>query len=341
METPLRLHGALGSPYSLKVRSLLRYRRIPFLWVQDVAARQILFARVKAPVIPLLEYADGAVENDSTPMIASLEERHPERSVVPPDPASAFLSALIEDFADEWLVKAMFQFRWRDEPDQRLLGAWLAFDSLRGAGTAALDALAETLRQRQVGRMPMVGCTPENDPLIVASTRALLAILEAHLADGWFLFGTRPSAAEFALYGQLSQLASDPAPSAMMRADFPRAQRWVAHLDDLSGHDGEWGPPGPMVEPLLALIGAVYLPFLVANAAAIDLAAAEVRFEAMGHPFAQAPYRYQAKCLAELRAAHAALPAETRDRLAPLLDRTGCLDPLAGSNLISSGWNRA
>ncbi|WP_448584902.1 glutathione S-transferase [Thermaurantiacus sp.] len=326
---PLRLHGALGSPYSLKVRAALRYRRIPFLWIEDVGARQALLDRVKAPVIPLLEFPDGRVANDSTPLLEELDRALPGRELVAPEPGHAFLAALVEDFADEWLVKAMFLSRWATADQADLLGLWLAFDMLPGAGRGPLAEAAKRLRDRQVGRMPLVGCTPENVPLIDRSWRRLLAILEAHLADGWFLFGTRPTAAEFALFGQLAELASDPVPGAVMRAEAPLVTRWVAHLDDLSGLEGAWGPPAPVVEPILALVGEVYLPFLVANAEAVAAGAAEFRFTALGLTFAQAPSRYQAKCLHTLRTRLAALDPSARAAIAPLLARTGCLAPLA------------
>jgi glutathione S-transferase len=321
----MRLHGALGSPYSMKMRGLLRYRRIPHAWVQDNAARMALFPKVKAPVIPLLEFADGSVENDSTHLTRLLEARVPGRSVIPEDPCIAFLAYLIEDFADEWLTKAMFGYRWLAEEDQRQMSRWLLFDAMPGTGDANQSAMARAFRDRQVGRMGLVGCTAENFPLIAASTRAVLDALEAHVSDGLFLFGTRPSEAEFSLFGQLSQLGVDPTPQTMMRRDFPLTYRWLAHMDDLSGVDGEWGGVRPVVQPILKVIGEVYLPFLVANAAAIEAGAPEVRLEAMGMTLAQPPFRYQAKCLAQLRAAFAALTHDCAADILPLLSATDCL----------------
>ena len=56
------LYGAIASPYSMKMRSLLRYRRIPFVWVDGEAAGAAL-KQVRAPVIPVLEYPDGSFAN--------------------------------------------------------------------------------------------------------------------------------------------------------------------------------------------------------------------------------------------------------------------------------------
>ncbi|MGB7406560.1 MAG: glutathione S-transferase, partial [Pacificimonas sp.] len=125
---------------------------------------------------------------------------------------------------------------------------------------------------------------------------------------------------------------SDPTPMAMLRADFPYVYRWLEHVADMSGVDGEWnsGELSAGVSGLLDVIGAVYLPFLAANALAIEEGTNEVRFSAKGHDYVQAPFRYQAKCFAQLRQAHADLPTDAKARIEPTLAASGCLQYLTG-----------
>jgi glutathione S-transferase len=330
--TPMyTINGALGSPYSMKIRALMRYRRIPHLWVHGPDSREAL-TKVRAPVIPVMEYPDGNFHNDSTPLIYDLEARHAERSVVPPDPACAFIAHLIEDFADEWVTKAMFGYRWLEEVDQIQMSRWLAFDAMKGGGLQQSQGFAEQFRARQVGRMAIVGCTQENFPLIEASTHALLDALEAHVVDRHFLFGTRPSLAEFGMYGQLSQLGVDPTAQAMMRKNYPYSYRWLLHIDDMSGIEGEWdaadAPFAPIITAWLKQVGEIYMPFLLANAAAIEAGKETFSITAMGLPYTQGVFKYQVKCLADLRARYAALDSAARAKVDPLLAEAGCLDAL-------------
>ncbi|MGB5078875.1 MAG: glutathione S-transferase C-terminal domain-containing protein, partial [Sphingorhabdus sp.] len=266
--------------------------------------------------------------------IYDLERRHQERSVVPADPARAFLAHLLEDFADEWLTKAMFGYRWLGEIDQVQMSRWLAFDALKGGGLEKSQLFAEKFRERQVARMAMVGCTVENFALIEASSRAVLKALEDHVVDNHCLFGSRPSMAEFAIFGQLSQLGVDPTPQAMLRADFPYAFRWLLHIDDMSGIEGEWDvvdrPFATVVERFLEVIGSVYLPFLVANSSAIEAGQEMFSMTAMNLPYTQGTFKYQRKCLAELRARYAELPQSAKIMLAPMLEKSNCLSPLLG-----------
>lgn len=325
-----RLQGALGSPFSMKMRAVLRHRRIPHLWeggMSGFASAQTM----KAKVIPVLVFPDGRLENDSTHLIALLEAAHDQRSLTPDDPAVAFLSLLIEDMADEWFSKAMYAYRWARPVDQEQCCRWLAFDVLQGGGPDTIVQMGAGFRDRQIDRMQRVGCGPDARPAIEASAARIMAALDRHVAQTAYLFGSRPSAADFALYGQLTQLASDPTPQALIREAYPWLYRWLLRMDDLSGEaDGEWSDAldTPTVTALLAECGSRHLPLLVANADAV--ATGQPRFvqDMDGVAVAQDVNRYAVKCLANLRAAWSALPETARQRLTSLLSTAGALEAL-------------
>ena len=328
-----QLKGAMGSPYSMKMRAVLRYRRIPFVW-QGGMAGLIAAQSMKAKVIPVLVTPEGEALNDSTHLIQVLETRHPGgRSVVPMDPATAFLSSLLEDLADEWLAKAMYLYRWAKPLDQDQMSRWLAFDALRGAGEAEVLEQAKIWRDRQVERRDVVGAGDAAQPVIEASAERIMQALDRRVVERGFLFGDRPSAADFALYGQLSQLATDPTPQALMRDRHPWLYRWVQITEDLSGDaEGRWDEDvdSACLRALLVECATHHLPLLAANDAALRSGRTLFRYRAGGAELEQRTDRYQAKCLGALLDAFASLDRGTRTRLDPLLAETGCLPLLVG-----------
>ena len=333
---PYRLVGSNGSPYSVKLRAILRYRRLPFVWELRTERNRAELAGLRPPLIPILQYPeDGSFHVDTTPVAEDLEKRHPgQRSILPDDPAHAFLSCLIEDMADEWLTKAMFHYRWACDADVLYAGRWIADDFFPDRTGEAREAAARDFAKRQIERMPLVGCTPENAPVIEESYRRVLAALEPHVGAYRFLFGARPSLADFGLFGQLRTLATDPTPLAIMRAEAQRTESWVRQLDDASGVEGEWtgaGDPLPeAVGALLRLCGEAYLPFLAANAGAAARGEEEFEVELAGRPFRQGVFRYQVKCLAVLRRRLGGLEGEARRRVRGALEEAGGWEVLAG-----------
>src|SRR5262249_28318409 len=146
-----------------------------------------------------------------------------------------------------------------------------------------------------------------------------LRVLDDRLGGGRFVMGARPGAADFGLYGQLTQLAGfDPTSRAIALREAPRVVAWVDLVEDLSGlepvDDGWLGrdDAGAALRPLLGEIGRVYAPFLVANAAAIDRGAGVVECTIDGRPWTQQPFPYQRRCLQWLREAWDALAAGDR-----------------------------
>lgn len=325
------LYGANPSPYSQKMRALMRYRRLPFIWQNDGTARDVAIAAQLPPVIPVLRFPDGRMMNDSTPLAYELERQHPgQRSIIPDDPATAFLSDLIEDFGDEWVTKMMFHYRWFYADDRKFAQLWISGDRMIGTPVAERQAFMTMFNDRQVGRMAMVGCTDANRPIIEESYFELLDILQAHVPHMPYLFGSRPSLGDFGLFGQLAILATDPTPAAEMRRRAPDVFLWMLRLDDASGAEGAWLPADAAypeaISALLRLAAKTYLPFLAANNDAFQNGDTEVSVALMGRRYTQAPFRYQVKCYDGLRKKLAALPPEARRKIDPLLAQTGCLD---------------
>jgi glutathione S-transferase len=327
----IKIYGGLGSPYSMKIRALCRYRRIPFIWIQVDDRHGEIFTHVKAPVIPIVQFADGSWMNDSTPLAFTLEDAFSsDRSVIPDNEAQAFLDLMLEDFADEWITKLMFHYRWFAERDQEQLSHWLAYDRLAGSGSDKITEAVRWFRARQVERMPLVGCTAENAPLITDCYARAMACFEAHLPEQRYLFGSRPSLADFAWAGQLSQLAIDPTPADLMREQAPTLMRWLANLDDASGVEGTWSEQlmSPLVEALLAMMGEVYMPFLLANERAMKDGADQLSIAVWGHDYTQSPFKYQQRCLESLRGAYAGLSEAARSQVDPLLQANALLSGL-------------
>jgi glutathione S-transferase len=325
-----RLHGLNPSPYSVKMRALMRYRRLPFVWDAVGSPRDIAVAAGLPPVIPVLRFPDGRLMNDSTPLAHALEREHPGvRSVIPDDPGLAFVSDLLEDFGDEWLTKIMFHYRWYYAADRAFAQTWVVSSRDPVMAQDVRQATMTAFNDRQVGRMALVGCTEQNRPVIEESYRFVLDTLDRQVRTLPFLLGSRPSLGDFGIYGQLQILSVDPTPAAEMRSRAPDLFCWLMRVDDASGVEGMWIdadeslPQG--VTDLLRHAAVTYLPFLHANAQALQEGREAFDVELLGRRYAQAPFRYQGKCYDALRKKFAALPEPSRRRLAPVLEEAGCL----------------
>ncbi|PHQ68166.1 MAG: glutathione S-transferase [Sneathiella sp.] len=321
------LFGSNGSPYSLKMRAIMRYRRLPFNWVLRTSRNRSLLADLKPALIPVLRLPeDNSLHLDSTKLIYMLESRHPnDRSILPDNKAHAFLAHLIEDMADEWCTKMMFHYRWTYDADINYASHWIADDGFPDTVGADREEMAQSFAERQIGRMPLVGCTAENLPAIETGYQRILALLDSHVGQHQFLFGTRPSIGDFGLYGQLQVLATDPTPQSIVRAIAQRTESWLRQLDDASGIEGEWLDSDPLPEATKGLIefaGYVYLPFLAANAQALSKGDETFSLSVLGHPYSQSVFAYQVKCLTDLRNRYQALSQSEKSVVQEVLQST-------------------
>lgn len=321
-----RIYGSEPSPYSVKVRSYFRYKQIPHEWIERSAAVEEEFKQyAKLPLVPLVVTPEGLGLQDSTPILEYMEALFPEPSIHSEDPTLAFLSALIEEFGDEWANKWMFHFRWAREADQRSGAERIARSLMPDAEATQLQGLADMIRERMVGRVWFVGSSPQTAAQIEDSFAAMTEQLEAHLAGRAYLFGGRPAFGDFGLWGQYYELWTDPTPGKLLRERAPRVVAWIERMiepKDEGPFEG-WPALAPTLAPILRrFVGGLFLPWSAANAAAIDGGLPEFSVQLDGRAWTQKPQRYHAKSLKVLRERHEA-GASTAE-LDAILDEADC-----------------
>ena len=333
---PIRLIGGTASPYTQKMVALLRYRRIPYAitWGQP---KELCEAQGITPpnpaLMPTVFFEEGGeikARCDSTPMIRQLDVAFTERAVIPDDPALAFIDYLIEDFADEWCTKYMFHYRWYNEKDATNAAALLPLGFDVTLDASSLQDWRKWIKDRQVSRLPVVGSSASTAPLIEASFARFVDAVDAHLAEQPFMLGYRPSACDFALYGQFSQLVGfDPTPRGLIHRRSHRLVAWVDHMADQSGREPQrehWLHLNNQPESLKGIlqeVGRVYAPCQLANTRAFASAEPTWRAHVDGAEWQQPTFAYQAKCLTWTRELYAALDATSRSVVDALLVDTG------------------
>jgi Glutathione S-transferase, C-terminal domain len=193
-------------------------------------------------------------------------------------------------------------------------------------GTLAVAQARAAVAERMTGRLGFVGSSQTTRPLIEASFKRTLEILNLHLATRPYLLGGRPALADFGLWGQLYETATDPTPGAIMRASAPSVMAWVARMlsPKAEGPFEAWATLAPGLMPLLAEeVGARFLPWSVANAAAIEKGDKTFALELGGASWSQEPQKYHARSLAEIRRKYAA--AKGAPGLDEILTTADCL----------------
>ena len=246
------------SYFSGKTRAYLRFKQRAgalapgfedILATPDLIAGRLL-VKSQSNTIPQLEAPDGTWIQDTSEIIDFIEAAHPSAPVVADprrSPRQALASYLIELLADEWLIVPGFWERWFfSEDDQapshrgfneQQWGAVLAAGQNGKARRAAGRAFFEqafgisTSRSDPKGvyaGLVQLGCTDQTERAWQASQHNVLGILEDHFAEHDYVFGGRPSLADFGLLGPLyAHVYRDAVSGFALRTHFPITAEWV------------------------------------------------------------------------------------------------------------------
>jgi glutathione S-transferase len=330
----LVVHGSSASYYTGKLEAYLRakgiaYRLEPFSESSMRRAAQ----HTGITQIPQVECPDGSWLVDTTLIIEHLERVHPAPRVTPHAPVVAFVSVLLEDYADEWLWRPAMHYRWSFPETARLMSGRLAEHVSERRAPEWLKR--RFWRHRQYGTFVRGdGVTASTRAAVEASYLDTLDALEAIFVRRDFVLGARPTEADFGFFGSMFRhFYCDPTPARIMRDRAPAVQEWVGRMWNLRPDRFATAPfPETVPSDLAKLLGAVmsiYLPYLDANAAAYADGKKRVRYSVQGVTFDEPTKPYRVWCRDRLQRRLVSLDAAARAEVARVLGSPEALARLA------------
>ena len=368
MSDPIKVFGNVGSPYTQKILSFLRYKNIPYTVSWGDVVQNLSFLDIQPPkpvLLPTIVLKDkngsDICKTDTTPIIRYLEDIYKDKSVIPNSSVLRFLNYLLEDFADEWTTKYMFHYRWYFNEDAENAKKMLVLQHKIDIDDESMNQFSDVIADRQINRLWVVGSNNDTANLIDQSYKRYLLLMENHLKHLPFMFGQRPSSSDFGLYGQLTQLVGfDPTPRNIAYKNSPRTVSWVNIMSDLSGlHDsggiGEffgvkgnksdnksklnyfddndygWIDIDNIPDSLIQIfneVGKVYIPCLIANAKAYENGDEVWETNIDGSIWKQKTFPYQVKCLNWIKDEFNKLSANDKKTTLDLIGGSGCEDIL-------------
>ena len=201
--TSVVLHQWEESPFCAKVRKVLSHKGIAFT-VANYNGLLSLKAKRLSPAgkLPVLDF-DGERVQDSSDIVAFLEQRVPQPRVFPSEPAQRALASLLEDWADESLSWFGAALRVMDA------SAWDKAMNILCAGRPSWERALVSLVAKRMYRRKLQAQGLGILPASAIHDRFLvhLSCLDALLADGPWLVGNAKSIADIAVAAQLDEIA--------------------------------------------------------------------------------------------------------------------------------------
>jgi glutathione S-transferase len=203
---PVILYSYPVSPYAAKVRAILRYKGIAFEEkMVHPMARGIIKELSGQIAIPFIVDGEKVVA-DSTRIAAYLDERYPDKPVIPTDPVLRARALLLEEWGDEGLPRAVQPVRWflpqNADATMKLFRSGYAPGALEDAKFKLVGMVLKRSQYKKYG--PPSG--PRTPAEVLERLAHTLDIVDGALAETGWLAGPEPSVADFAAWGFLNFL---------------------------------------------------------------------------------------------------------------------------------------
>ncbi|MFT7671416.1 MAG: glutathione S-transferase [Planctomycetota bacterium] len=280
------LHGDDNSFFTRKLEAVLRHKRIAYRSAARPMGKDAIAERAGSHAIPALHTPEDWVLRDSTPIALLLDQRFPERPLLPNTPVQRIACRLFEEWIDEWFTRAAMYTRWEipgtaELMAQRFLAKGILrrpLDELdqaeRAAVTASarpLGAMLENFMGRGTGER--VASTRETGADIPVWFEAFLVNLSRHLEDHDYLLGNSPCLADFAFTGgAVAHFLNDPFPLELIERVAPSVARYVERCWDTPETLGKWIADDAIPEtwsPFWSEMARGFVPYLEGNRKAL------------------------------------------------------------------------
>ena len=249
------LYGSQASLFTGKARGYLRWKGVDFTEhaVNEDIMKNIILKHVKWPVIPVMQTEDDRIIQDTVDIIAEIEASKGGTPIMPTGPVQRFASELLHVYADNWLLIPAMHYRWNYNEE------WIYSEFGRSGAPEATPEeqynMGKARGQMFKGFVPMLGITEETIPGVEASYEAFLDEFSAHLEAYPYLFGNRPSLADFAYLGPLyAHLYRDPASGEIMKRLAPKVADWTERTIAGDKGNGELVADDHIPETLLPMM---------------------------------------------------------------------------------------
>lgn len=255
------LYGMDVSPYTAKLRAYLAYKGIAF---RNQLPSLFSFygtipKRVGNATIPVLVTPEGEWLQDTSIIIERLEQRFVTAPIVPREPLQRFVAHLIELWADEFWHSTIMHTRW-SYPEN--FPYW-ENEAMRAFAPGLPRVIARHIVAQPVklmkAHLPRLGVTPEQIPQVERWTEQQCETLNTHFATMPFLLGTRPSLADFALFGQLQgHLGCDVRSTRVYLAPRPHLQAWMTRMKQPQVGSGEFLADDALPPTLMPILRSIF-----------------------------------------------------------------------------------
>ncbi|GAK34538.1 glutathione S-transferase [Iodidimonas nitroreducens] len=331
------VYGMDASYFTQKILALFAYKEIPTDYrKKSIHVRAEVERRSGTHMMPVVVTPEDQWLWDSTPIAFEMDKRFPASTTLPDAPLGRIMARILEDFFDEWTVRAAVFFRWNDPSDIEHSGTALARDAVGIPAHQTLDPEGEKLvrsardmiQNWAMGVCQKMDAGPDALAEIEGEWCRLATLLGQHFAQSDFLLGPRPCLADFALQGALTaHFLFDPTPRTLAESLAPdliayQKRMAAARASDLADGWPDFTSVPETLAPLLQQIGLSFHAYLIGNHRALAAGETTVDMDLgygprsiIARPYSEKTRRETTKDLAALDAPARAL---VEQNLAPL-----------------------